>query len=66
MVDLRLFDIQNLLEMLARQTKDYTQLLTENKKGEIFENCKQTIELIQQELYSRHIIQEPLQSACRR
>ena len=53
MEDLKSIETNILLEMLARQNADYARLLQEGTKEE-FEQCKDSISQIQEELNSRY------------
>jgi hypothetical protein len=46
--------LSNLIDLLAQKTEQYTQLLSEKKLGEEYEECKKIIQILQSEIENRN------------
>jgi len=53
MENLKLADIPELIDLLAEQTALYTKMLSSRTSHEEFEQCRERISRIQQEIHSR-------------
>ncbi len=53
MQDLQHLETSVLLDLLSIHTADYTRMLDDNIRGDVFDKCKQSISLLQSTLNSR-------------
>jgi len=53
MENLKNLDTNALIELLAKHTREYTQMLADHEKGENFIRCRDIIDNIQKEISSR-------------
>jgi hypothetical protein len=50
------FDTSELMDLLARHTQRFTELFTNNELGNEYENCKNMIEELQEEIAYRKVL----------